>query len=240
MDSITKKNWWPASQVEKNRPRGGSDKGEFVVFRKILTVIIAAAGLSAGPASAASISYFLDLSNDLPDGENYLQVTISDSTTVAGDIDFEIVVLGDAYPEALANFGMQSFFFNAAEGLNIEADNIVGIDPEEWAVSFNKSAGGGFGKYSVEVAGVGSVRTQSLSFSITGITGDTINSYALGNEFLPNGSSEFFAAHVADYDSAPQTGGKFGGSSVVPIPASAWLMMSGLGFLGFMRYKQKQ
>ena len=42
------------------------------------------------PARAATVSYFLDLANELPDGENYLRVTISDSTTVPGDIDFQV------------------------------------------------------------------------------------------------------------------------------------------------------
>lgn len=67
--------------------------------------------LIASQANAASISFFLNQSNAtsvLPNGVNYAQVTISDNTTVVGDIDFDVQIIASAFT-AGSNFGMQTF-----------------------------------------------------------------------------------------------------------------------------------
>jgi hypothetical protein len=192
----------------------------------------------AGQASAASVSYYLDQSNDLPDGDNYAQVTISDGA--AGNIDFRVEVLSSAFPMPLGeNFGMQTFSFNYDPALDdpagsISADSIVDVDPTSWAIKENKNAGGGFGKFDFQTTGNGDSRTLVLTFSIAGVVGDTVNSYALGSA---DDSGEFFAAHIADYDDwvTDNTSGQFAGSAAVPVPAAVWLFGSALGMLGWMR-----
>jgi hypothetical protein len=184
---------------------------------------------AATHATAATISYFLDQSNELPDGINYAQVTISDSDTVIGDIDFSVEVLTSAFSISGSNFGMQSFSFNYDPSLSIDASNIITINPLAWSISEGANAGGGFGKYGFQLSGNGSTRTELLSFSITGVEGDTIDSYALDSSLKP-AATEFFAAHIAGFDSTyGVTSAKFAGSiPEVPVPAAVWLFGSGI------------
>jgi hypothetical protein len=187
----------------------------------------------AGSANAASMSYFLDQSSNLADGVNYAKVTISDGAGL-GDIDFTVEVFVDAFPTPLDDaFGMQTFSFNYDAALDLSAGNIVDINPDSWTIVDNKNAGGGFGKFEFQAQGDGSSRTEYLTFTISGVVGDTIASYALGND---GGAGEFFAAHIAGYDDG--ISGQFAGSTAVPVPAAAWLFGSGLLMLGgLMRRK---
>jgi hypothetical protein len=153
----------------------------------------------------------------------------------AGDIEFTVQVLTDAFTPG-PNFGLQKFYFNAADGLGVTAGNIVAIDPA-WSVVTGQNAGGGFGKYSFGLVGAGDNRTEKLSFRISGVTGDSIASYALLSNLNP-ASSEFFAAQINDFVGS-EGGAKYAGSDVVPIPASVWLMGSALGMLGWMRKRSK-
>jgi hypothetical protein len=201
---------------------------------KVLALPLALLGVQA---HAASISFFLDQSNDLPDGVNYAQVTISDSTTSIGDIDFSVQVLSSAFAVSGANFGMQTFSFNYDTSLSVAAGNITDIDPASWLISQDQNAGGGFGKFEFQLSGDGSSRTEVLDFSISGVTGDTINSYAIGSTLNPS-SGEFFAAHIAGFDTTNGvTSAQFSGSTpVVPVPAAVWLFASGLlGLVGVAR-----
>jgi hypothetical protein len=206
-------------------------------FKQFISLpVVFLTGLVVFQAQAASISYYLNVSNDLPDGINYAQVTISDSVTVAGDIDFTVEVLSSAFTVTGDNFGMQDFAFNYEPGLLIEAANIMINDPQSWSVSSGKNAGGGFGKYDFQLSGNGSSRTGLLTFSISGVAGDSIDSYAVLSSLHP-ASSEFFAAHIAGFDLTNYvTSAKFAGSTVVPVPASIWLLGSGLlGLIGIAR-----
>lgn len=208
------------------------------LFLKTSTAIVFA--MFSLQAGAASISYYLDQSNALPDGVNYAQVTISDSMTVAGDIDFTVEVISAAFPVQGDNFGMQAFSFNYDTSLTVEPANITGIDPASWTISEDKNAGGGFGKFEFELSGTGSTRTEILTFSITGIDGDTINDYAIGSTLNPS-SGEFFAAHIAGFFDAGtgESSAKFAGSSPVPVPAAVWLFGSGLlGLVGVARRRR--
>jgi hypothetical protein len=194
----------------------------------------------AGSANAASMSYFLDQSSDLVNGVNYAKVTISDG--VDGDIDFTVEVFVDAFPTPLGDpFGMQTFSFNYDSALdlpegNISSANIVDINPDSWRIFENKNANG-FGKFEFQAQGDGSSRTEILTFTISGVVGDTIASYAVGKD---GGDGEFFAAHIAGYDDgvSGNPSGYFSGSTAVPIPAAAWLFGSGLLMLGGLKRRK--
>lgn len=195
-------------------------------------------GLMMSSAQAASISYSLNQTNIGLAEQDYLTVTISDSTTTVGDIDFNVVVNTANYPGSLSNFGMDNFYFNYDNSLSVNSSNISDIDPSSWSVKTNKNAGGGFGFFEFDLKGSGSSRTELLSFSISNVSGDSIQSYAIGYE----GATElaYFAAHVAGFDAGSGvTSGKFATVAdpmVVPVPAALWLFGSGLiGLAGFAK-----
>lgn len=196
--------------------------------------------LIASQANAASISFFLNQSNAtsvLPNGVNYAQVTISDNTTVVGDIDFDVQIIASAFT-AGSNFGMQTFSFNYDTSLTVGAGNITGISPVSWTISQDANAGGGFGKFEFQLSGTGSARTSVLGFTISGVAGDSINDYAIGSTLKP-GSGNFFASHIAGFvtSDANITSAQFSGSTpAVPVPAAVWLFGSGLlGLVGVAR-----
>lgn len=196
--------------------------------------------LVATQANSATISYYIDQSNALVDGINYAQVTISDSTTTVGDIDFSVEVLASAFAISGSNFGMQNFSFNYNSSLSVDASNIIDIGPFAWTVSEGANAGGGFGKFELQLSGNGGTRSELLSFSITGVADDTINSYAMVST-LNSVAIEFFAAHIAGFDTTSGvTSAKFAGSTTtVPVPAAVWLFGSGiLGLIGVAKRKR--
>ena len=191
------------------------------------------AGLSAtllmsGAANAASVSYILDQSNALPDGTPYLQVTVADGAN--GAIDFTVQVLSALSSIAASNFGIQSFAFNV-DG-SAEGANVTGL-PDGWRTrdDYRMST---FGFFDIKVWGTGKDRVSTLTFSIDGIDGDTIDDYAVASTGGASGANQFFAAHVAGFsfkcdDKATRnkcaTSAFFGGSTEnpVPLPATAWL-----------------
>jgi hypothetical protein len=201
---------------------------------KIFTrsALVAVALLGTSQAFAASVSYYLNQSNDLADGVNYGIVTISDGA--GGDVDFNVQIIESAFPSPFSNFGMQAFYFNYDASLTVAKSNITDINPNSWMIKEDLNAGGGFGKFEFVATGDGSTRTSVLSFSISGVSGDSIYDYATG---YADDTTEFFAAHIAGYDGSVtgNTSGKFAGSTVVPIPAAVWLFGSALGMLGWAR-----
>lgn len=185
---------------------------------------------------AATISYFLDQSNitALPDGSNYLKVTISDSTTVAGNIDFKIETLAPLTSIATGGFGIDQFGFNTTQ--TVTGGNFV--LPSNWSF-IGQGNMDGFGKFELRTDTNGSAnRVPTLNFSITGITGDTLLDYVMLSTGNAGQGNEFFAAHVAGFNADGVTSAYFAGSTPVPLPAAMWLFGSGvLIFLGVMRHK---
>ncbi len=211
----------------------------------------------AAPSQAATVSYFLNQSNALPDGINYLQVTISDEGA-PGSIDFKVEVLQPLLDLAGDNFGIQKFAFNILPGVDATASDVDAL-PANWRAR-NAGRMSGFGLFDVRLQGRGSSRQDPLTFSITGVTLDTILSYVdLSTGRSPEGRS-LFAAHVAGFNlgncgdtgeddegrrgpfKGREGGGQcvtsayFGGSgNAVPAPPAVWLLATGIAGLAVRR-----
>jgi hypothetical protein len=184
--------------------------------------------LAVSVAHAASVSYNLDQTNANPalaDDVNYLQVTISDATLGADTeaIRFDVTALGSLTGEADDNFGIQAFGFNAAGDVS---GSIAGL-PTGWSVDTDRNMSA-FGRYDIQVSGTGGTRQDpTLTFYITGVSGDALADYALASEGNAGEGNQFFAAHVAgfmDQDPGPGevTSAFFAGpESAAPIPLPA-------------------
>jgi len=168
------------------------------VFRKIMASVLLLC--LAAVAQAASVSVILDQSNQenlLPDGSEYLMVTISDGAD--GAIDFSIETLDELFNVSQgSNYGIQSFAFNFGDS-GATAGNIV--QPDGWKV-FDKGAVNfsGFGSFDVILKGKGHSRFDPLEFSIAGVDGDTpfdyIQAVSTGNAAEGN---VLFGSHVAGF-----------------------------------------
>jgi hypothetical protein len=195
---------------------------------RALAALAALAAFNAAPAFGVSVSYYLDKSNlaaPYQDGQNFLEVTISDG--VGGNIDFLVQTLAPLSSNAGSNFGIDSFGFNTA--LNISSANIIGLD-SKWKVQSTMNQNG-FGNFISVVNGPGNDRMDPLMFSITGITGDTPMDYVkLSTGTAAEGYVDF-AAHVAGFNTQV-TSGYFGGSTPVPETETWAMMLAGLGLVG--------
>lgn len=219
--------------------------GQGLFGRCLATALLLAA---ASFAHGASITYTLDQTNLdplLPDGQSYLQVTISDAAfgSDADAIRFDVTVLSALTNLADNRFGIQSFAFNTSAGGTVAA--ISGL-PAGWSVDANRTVSG-FGEFDFRVSGAGNNRlTPTLTFYVSGISGDAPLDYALVSTGMASHGNGFFAAHVAGFtDLDPSTGrvtsGYFGGgaTTVVPLPASAWLFGTALGAFGWLRRRRQ-
>jgi hypothetical protein len=232
--------------------------GRFLRFGLVTGMLMVA----ALPAHAASVSFFLDQSNKLSDGTNYLSVMLTENET--GGVDFLVRTLDPLNNIAGSHFGIQMFGFSFADGTWEEIsgypdyihgkgnrhgddfgkhktwDEISGL-PNHWSVQNNKHMDG-FGKFDIRLAGRGNARTDSLSFTVNGVSLD---------DFSP-----LFSAHVAGFEWCMiddnrrnwcdgrncTTSAFFAGSmpvSQVPIPAAVWLFGSGLIGLAAVTRRKK-
>ncbi len=204
----------------------------------VISGMVLAVAWSAAPVQAASVSYYLNQSNTedfWPDGPNYLDVTISDSISNPGDIEFLVTALAPLTSLAVDNFGIQRFGFNTSGAANVVLPGNI-VAPSGWTTEADGNMDG-FGNFELMTSGTGSTRQNPLAFLITGVAGDTVNDYHVLNSGGGQGFGFFYAAHVA--------GMSIGGGSayfagtvsapVVPVPAAVWLLGSALGLLGLVR-----
>jgi len=215
----------------------------------MLATGIAAAFLPLLPAQAASVSYFLDQSNRLADGTDYLKVTIDDNGA-PGAINFTLQTLAPLSGQACDNFGILKFGFNGSE---LDKNNITGL-PDGWKLKNDKKMDG-FGKFENVLVGKKWTSQDPLTFSIVGIDGDSIFSYATSHD---GSDGLFFSAFVGGIESNKHgkwhdkwrdddgcrrctKGAYFGGGepAPVPVPQAVWLFGSGLlGLIGVARRKR--
>lgn len=209
----------------------------------------------ASSSQAASVSYFLDQSNKLSDGINYLKVTIADGAE--GSVDFTVEALQPLLDLAGDNFGIQKFGFNILGGVAAEADDVSDL-PENWRAR-NGGRMDGFGLYDVTLKAKGKNTQDPLTFSIDGVTLDTILSYVdLSTGRAPQGFS-LFAAQVTGFNfgNCDSGGGdKKGPTSVkkgkcthsayfggvtqagnVPAPPAVWLLGTAVAGLVARRFR---
>lgn len=214
--------------------------------KKVLPALLCVGLGSAGVAQANSVSYFMNQSNALADGVNYLQVTIDDEGT-AGWVNFTVDVLPALSNLAVSNFGIQEFAFNVVSSGVLPPDSAA--QPATWTLPAGWSANtdpppnqeDGFGRFDVGVSTGGSNRLSTLQFSFQSSNGLasfldlSSNTAAQGNAYL--------AAHVAGFDGPGSvSSGYFGATTLitaVPVPAPLVLLASALVPLFRLRKRQK-
>ena len=200
-----------------------------------VAAILLGALAGTGSACAASLSFFLDESDALPDGPSYLKVTIADAT--GGDVDFTVETLGPLASLAGPAFGIQSFAFNVVPGGFAEGANVRNL-PDGWIVR-DGYVMSGFGRFDIKLYGGGSRTASTLTFSVTGVDLDDVASYAS----LSTGSAleghSFFSARIAGLAGSP-TGAFVGGSAPVPLPAAGGLAVACVPWLYSYGRRRKQ
>jgi hypothetical protein len=202
--------------------------------------LVAATGLVVPVAQASSVTYYLNQSNEnilFPDGTNYATVKIED---VGSDIQFTVAVVPGAFSEG-TNFGFQSFGFNLAPS----APSLLGgifVLPTGWSATAGTNQDG-FGNFDWVVDGTGGSRQSPLIFSIQNVAGDTLASYFDLSSGTAGEGNQYFAGHIAGFNAPPGTNvtSAFigGGTSVVPLPATAWLLLSGVAGLGALARRRR-
>ena len=183
-----------------------------------LATLLAGGMIAASGANAASATYGLNINNEYTTdlAQTYVAVTIEDGTgSHAGDIKFTVDAnnsLFDTTPfedtqsvyQTFENFGIQSFGFNidVASGLNFASLAIeypVGSTPSYDSWSDDSRNQDGYGRFDLVVRDGGSSRQDPLMFWITGVDGDTIDTYSTASQNSSN-TNYWFAAHVTDFN----------------------------------------
>lgn len=190
--------------------------------------------LAAAPARAASVSFFLDQSNQLSNDVNYLSVSLMDNDT--GGVNILVKTLDPLNSIAGDHFGIQKFGFSLSNGDIAEITDLS----DGWKATHNKRMDG-FGQFDIRLQGKGSARTDELSFKVSGVSLDNFDplfsAHVAGLEWCNIGdercnlcigkdcpTSAYFAGSVPD--------------THLPIPPAAWLFGTGLiGLVAVARRK---
>mgnify|MGYP006337125433 FL=1 len=217
---------------------------------KITAGLMLGLSLSFASASqAASISYFLDQSDKLADGTNYLQVTIADGAN--GAIDFTVTALQPLLDIAAATgFGITKFAFNVEPGIKVLRQNVdLSSLPKGWVYGPQQWMDG-FGRFDrrIRTTNAKTPLSPSISFSIVGIDYDTLASYVELSRDSTEGPT-FFSARVAGLNlpcderssrsssRCKPTDAFFGGVQAVPAPPAIWLLGTAIAGLAVRRFR---
>jgi hypothetical protein len=202
----------------------------------LAVVCLLGAGLAA-PAGAASLTYTLDRAIGIPDGNATVQVTLTDGAS--GGVDFDVTLLAGSEPLP-DGAGITEFAFNIAPGADVWFRDITGLEAG-WKAK--PRARNGFGLFDAAVrAKQATLPVTNLQFSVRPDDGTSVSladlvSLSIGR--APEGHS-LFSARLAGMEdgivgaSRVLLGGP-SGATVVPLPASLWLLASALGMVGVMK-----
>jgi hypothetical protein len=209
-----------------------------------LSAVVLLLAVHLDSVEAATLSYFLDQSNQtsvLPDGTDYLKVTLTSTGTA---VNFTVDILQSLTNRSGgSNFGLDSFGFNTQGAANsITASNFSGL-PNKWTVQTTMNQNG-FGNFDLVPQTNGNNRVpQELTFSLTPVASggaSTIDQNLFDYIVLSSGhageGNEFFAAHVAGFtiNGSPINSAYFGGITPVPLPDAGWLLLSGVAALALL------
>lgn len=195
---------------------------------KQCSLFLALMTLALAPSQAATVSFYLNESNRLPNDINYLSVNLTENLT--GGVDVLAKTLDPLNDLRSCYFGIQKFAFSFNDGTTAD---VTGL-PDGWKVKSDRRMNG-FGKFDTGIFGKARTHTDTLSFTVNGAVIDDFEPFfaakvaGLDNEFGP--SSAFFGGSLENKE--PQI-------TPTPIPAAVWLLGSGLvGLIGVARRRNK-
>jgi hypothetical protein len=183
--------------------------------------------MALAPSHAATVSFYLNESNHLPDGINYVSVNLTENLT--GGVDVLAQTLDPLNDLRFCDFGIQRFSFSFDDGT---MGNVTGL-PDGWKVKSDQGMNG-FGKFDTEIIGKVDARTGILGFTINGVGIDDFESFfavkvaGLNDRYGP--SNAFFGGSLENRDT---------NLTVVPVPAAVWLLSSGLVGLTVVTRRRK-
>lgn len=172
--------------------------------------------MTLAPSHAATVSFYLNGSNRLPDGIDYVSVNLTEN--LAGGVDVLVRTLDPLNDLRFCDFGIQKFSFSFNDGTMADVTDL----PDGWKAKSDRGMNG-FGKFDTEITGKVDARTDILSFTINGAGIDDFESFfavkvaGLNNSFGP--SNAFFGGSLENAST---------NLAAVPVPASVWLLSSGL------------
>ena len=111
--------------------------------------------------------------------------------------------------------------------------------PSGWSVLMGKNADG-YGMFNLLPQGGNGANTAQnpLVFAITGISGDSISTYEVLSSKNAGQGNQDFAAHVINISdpSSPGTQSSWFGGTPVPLPATDWLLLSGVAAIALVGF----